>query len=88
MSDLLEHCHAASVAKTLGPDALALPKDQAARLAALGAAVSAGTLSRLWQMLLKAYEEVRRAPDPVGGGRDGARSAWPTPPTCPARKRR
>jgi DNA polymerase III gamma/tau subunit len=25
---------------------------------------SAGTLSRLWQMLMKAYEEVRRAPDP------------------------
>ena len=61
--DLLEHSHAASVAKTLGPDALALPKDQAARLAAIGAEASAGALSRAWQMLLKAYEEVRRAPD-------------------------
>ena len=46
-------------------DALVLPKDQAARLAALGAAVSAGSLSRLWQMLLRAYDEVRRAPDPA-----------------------
>ena len=64
MLDLLEHCHGASVAKALGPDALALPKDQAARLAAIGAALSAGTLSRLWQMLLKAHDEVRRAPDP------------------------
>jgi DNA polymerase-3 subunit gamma/tau len=64
MLDLLEHSHGASVAKALGPDALTLPKDQAARLAAIGAAVSAGTLSRLWQMLLKAYEEARRAPDP------------------------
>ncbi len=64
MLDLLEHNHGASVAKALGPDALHLPKDQAARLAAIGATASAGTLSRLWQMLLKAYEEVRRAPDP------------------------
>jgi DNA polymerase-3 subunit gamma/tau len=40
-----------------------MPKDQAARLAAIGAAVSAGTLSRIWQLTLKAYEEVRRAPD-------------------------
>ncbi len=65
MLDLLEHSHGASVAKALGPNALTLPKDQAARLAAIGAAVSAGTLSRLWQMLLKAYEEARRAPDPA-----------------------
>jgi len=67
MLDLLEHCHGASVAKALGPEALTLPKDQAARLAALGAALSAGTLSRLWQMLLKAHDEVRRAPDPAAG---------------------
>jgi DNA polymerase-3 subunit gamma/tau len=65
MLDLLEHCHGASVAKTLGPDALELPKDQAARLAALGAALSAGTLSRLWQMLLKAWAEAKAAPDPA-----------------------
>jgi len=65
MLDLLEHCHGASVAKVLGPDALELPKDQAARLAALGAALSAGTLSRLWQMLLKALTEARAAPDPA-----------------------
>jgi DNA polymerase-3 subunit gamma/tau len=65
MLDLLEHCHGASVAKALGPEALELPKDQAARLAALGAALSAGTLSRLWQMLLKAWAEARTAPDPA-----------------------
>ncbi|MEP6966763.1 MAG: DNA polymerase III subunit gamma/tau, partial [Pseudomonadota bacterium] len=65
MLDLLEHCHGASVSKALGPDALSLPKDQAARLAALGATLSAGTLARLWQMLLKALDEVRRAPDPA-----------------------
>jgi DNA polymerase-3 subunit gamma/tau len=63
--DLLEHCHGATLAKTLGPEALRLPKDQAARLTALGASLSAGVLSRLWQMLLKGLDEVRAAPDPA-----------------------
>jgi len=65
MLDLLEHCHASSIAKALGPQALTLPKDQAQRLTALGSEVSAGTLSRLWQMLLKGHDEVRRASDPA-----------------------
>ncbi len=64
-NDLLEHCHAASVAKMLGPNATRLPNDQAQKLAALGAALSAGTLARVWQMLLKALDEVRRAPSPA-----------------------
>jgi DNA polymerase-3 subunit gamma/tau len=64
MLDLLDHAHAASVAKALGPDALKLPSDQAARLTQVGASASAGTLSRVWQMLLKAHDEARRAPDP------------------------
>ena len=64
--DMLEHCHGASVAKVLGPDTLGLPKDQAARLTAIGAALSAGTLARLWQMLIKALAETRLAPDPAG----------------------
>ncbi|MBI1199949.1 MAG: DNA polymerase III subunit gamma/tau [Phenylobacterium sp.] len=63
MLDLLDHAHGASVAKTVGPQALVMPKEQAQRLAAVGAAVSAGVLSRVWQMTLKAYDEVRRAPD-------------------------
>jgi DNA polymerase-3 subunit gamma/tau len=62
--DLLEHSHAAAVCKALGPDALTLPKEQAQRIAAVGALASAGSLSRLWQMLLKAHDEVRRAPNP------------------------
>jgi DNA polymerase-3 subunit gamma/tau len=65
MDDLLEHCHMASVAKTLGPAATRLPNDQAQRMAALGANLSAGTLARVWQLLLKAHDEVRRAPDPA-----------------------
>jgi DNA polymerase-3 subunit gamma/tau len=65
IGDLLEHTHAAAVAKTLGPAALALPSDQAGRLAAIGAEASAGILSRMWQMLLRANDEIRRAPDPM-----------------------
>ena len=65
MLDLLEHAHAASVARALGPDALGLPGEQAARLTAVGAQASPAILSRLWQMLLKAHEEVRTAPHPV-----------------------
>jgi DNA polymerase III subunit gamma/tau len=61
--DLLEHAHAASVSRALGPEALHLPKDQAARLAAVGAEASVGNLSRMWQMLMKAHDEARRAPD-------------------------
>jgi DNA polymerase-3 subunit gamma/tau len=64
MLDLLEHAHGAAVAKALGPDALGLPKEQAARLAAIGASTSAGPLARVWQLLLKAHDETRRAPDP------------------------
>ena len=52
MLDLMEHCHGATVAKAVGPQALVLPKEQAARLAAVGAAVSVGTLSRFWQLML------------------------------------
>src|SRR5512140_1154423 len=63
MLDLLDHCHGASVAKAVGPAALVMPKDQAQRLAAVGAAASAGPLSRLWQLMLKADGEVRNAPD-------------------------
>jgi DNA polymerase-3 subunit gamma/tau len=61
--DLLDHTHGASVAKAIGPQALVMPKEQGLRLAAVGAAVSAGVLSRIWQLTLKAYDEVRRAPD-------------------------
>jgi DNA polymerase-3 subunit gamma/tau len=64
VGDLLEHAHAASVGKTLGRNALSLPNAQAQRLTALGAQASAAGLARMWQMLLKAYDEVRRAPDP------------------------
>src|SRR5262249_11618166 len=52
-------------ARPPGPAAPRLPNDKGQRLAALGAHVSAGSLARVWQMLLKAFEEVRPAPDPA-----------------------
>ncbi|HEY5008922.1 MAG TPA: DNA polymerase III subunit gamma/tau [Caulobacteraceae bacterium] len=64
MLDLLDHAHGAALAKALGPEVLGLPRDQAARLTAVGTQASAGTLARVWQMLLRAHDEVRRAPDP------------------------
>jgi DNA polymerase-3 subunit gamma/tau len=63
MGDLLGFSHACSVAKILGADATRLPKAQAMRVTALGTQLSNGTLSRLWTLMLKAFEEVRRAPD-------------------------
>ncbi len=63
VGELLEHAHASAVAKTLGEAALHLPSDQATVLGQVGARASAGALSRVWQMLLRAHEEVRRAPD-------------------------
>jgi DNA polymerase-3 subunit gamma/tau len=63
MGDLLEYCHATSVAKVLGAEATRLPNAPAMRVTALGAQLSAGTLSRLWTLMLKAFEELRRAPD-------------------------
>ena len=64
VGDLLEHAHGASIAKAIGADVLGLPKEQAARLAEVGGRASAAALSRVWQMQLKAHDEVRRAPDP------------------------
>jgi DNA polymerase-3 subunit gamma/tau len=65
MGDMLEYCHACSVAKVLGAEATRMPKETADRVTLLGAALSAGTLSRMWTLMLKAFEEVRRAPDPA-----------------------
>ena len=61
VADLLEHCHGASLAKAIGPQALVLPKDQARGWRRIGAAVSAGSLARLWQMLLQGLRRGARA---------------------------
>jgi len=66
MRDMLDICHEVSRAKTLGTDAAfdAAP-DQIARLQDLAEKLSLGQLTRIWQMLLKAHNEVRMAPAPL-----------------------
>ncbi|MEP3889711.1 MAG: DNA polymerase III subunit gamma/tau [Hellea sp.] len=66
MRDMLDICHEVSRAKTLGADAAfdAAP-DQVARLQELAEKLSLGQLTRIWQMLLKAHNDVRMAPAPL-----------------------
>ncbi len=66
LGDLLEYAHEVSRAQVLGDDAtFDMAPDQAGRLSDLASGVSAATLARIWQMLLKGHEETRRAPDPL-----------------------
>ena len=66
MRDMLDICHEVSRAKTLGTEAAfdAAP-DQITRLQELAEKLSLGQLTRIWQMLLKAHNEVRMAPAPL-----------------------
>lgn len=66
MRDLLDICHDVSRAKTLGGEAgFEASPDQIERLQALAENLSLGQLTRIWQMLLKAYNDVRMAPVPL-----------------------
>jgi len=66
MRDLLEICHEVSRAQTLGDDGdFDLAPDQIKRVQALAGELSLGQLTRIWQMLLKAYNDVRIAPSPL-----------------------
>jgi len=66
MRDLLDICHDVSRAKTLGDAAeFDSSPDQAKRLKSLADDLTSGQLSRIWQMLLKSYGEVRTAPVPL-----------------------
>ena len=64
LRDMLDHCHQCSRAQVLG-DAAGLEEygDAAQTLRALAGELSPGQLARLWQMLLKALDEARLAPD-------------------------
>jgi DNA polymerase III subunit gamma/tau len=44
------------------------PSDQVAQMRAFATSSSAAALGRLWQMLLRGFEETGRAPDPVQSG--------------------
>ena len=66
MRDLLDICHDISRAKTLGSDAeFDVAPDQALRMRDMGEAYSTGQLTRFWQILMAAHNEVRLAPVPL-----------------------
>jgi len=66
MRDLLDHCHDVTRAKALGEAAaFAEAADHIARIRKLAEATAMGHLSRAWQMLLRAHDETRTAPDPL-----------------------
>jgi len=66
MRDLLDICHEVSRAKTLGDLAdFEMAPDQAARLRDLSETQTVGQLTRSWQVLSAAYNDVRQAPAPL-----------------------
>ena len=66
LRDLLDHCHQCTRASIMGEAAtLEDYGDSAELVRALGGELSLGQLARLWQMLLKALDEARLAPDPL-----------------------
>ncbi len=66
LRDLLDHCHQCTRASIMGEETpLEEYGDSAATVRQLGADLSLGQLARLWQMLLKALDEARLAPDPL-----------------------
>ena len=64
LRDMLDHCHQCSRAQVLGEAArLEEYGGEAKTLRTLAQQMSPGQLARLWQMLLKALDEARQAPD-------------------------
>ena len=66
LRDLMDLTHEIARADVLGSDwHPAGASDQIARLRAFAQSTSPAALARLWQMLLRGFEEAARAPDPV-----------------------
>jgi DNA polymerase-3 subunit gamma/tau len=66
MRDLLDVCHEVSRAKVLGSEALSdMTSDQANLLQEISKKLTVGQLTRIWQILIKSYDEVRVAPLPI-----------------------
>jgi len=66
LRDLLDIGHEAARVQALGADARILGgADWVARVRGLAEKLSPAQLSRIWQMLLKAFEEAGKAPDPI-----------------------
>jgi DNA polymerase-3 subunit gamma/tau len=66
LRDLLDVGHEAARAQALGAEARIIGgADWVARVRALASSLTPAQLSRIWQMLLKAFEEAGKAPDPI-----------------------
>jgi DNA polymerase-3 subunit gamma/tau len=66
LRDLLDVGHEAARAQAMGTEARLIGgADWVTRVRALAERLSPAQLSRLWQMLLKAFEEAGKAPDPI-----------------------
>ena len=66
MRDLLDICHEVSRVKTLGDEAdMDAAPDQVERVKNLSESLSLGQLTRIWQLLLTSYNDVRSAPAPL-----------------------
>jgi DNA polymerase-3 subunit gamma/tau len=63
--DLLEIGHEAARVQALGADVGGSGEDWAKKIRALADSQTPAQLSRLWQMLLKALEDVAKAPEPI-----------------------
>jgi len=61
----MELVHAITVAQVSRSNARALSPEERAAIDEWAGKLSAGQLHRLWQLLLKGFEEVRSAPDPL-----------------------
>ena len=69
MRALMDIVHRITVSQVSGGEPDAPSAEERAELAAWAEAIPAGRLHRLWQLLLKGYEEVRQAPDPLVSAR-------------------
>lgn len=65
MRGLMDLIHRITVAQVSGAEPAAPSAEERAALQDWAGRLSAGQLHRLWQLLLKGYDEVRGAPDPL-----------------------
>ena len=65
MRGAMELAHRVTVAQVSGHTDDAASAEEQAAISGWAGALSAGQLHRLWQLLLKGFEEVRSAPDPL-----------------------
>ena len=65
MRTLMDLVHRITVAQVSGGEPDAPSEEERAGLAEFAQKLGAGELHRLWQLMLKGYDEVRQAPDPL-----------------------